>query len=249
MSTNFNPQIAEISVEPVGADIMKPLWNMRRQSAPARATRHRVGRALMRVVMAGAVSLPIPSQSAVLNLPRTGGAVIQAWAFGTLSAAKRPDSQYCDLSHVCELAISSAGGAGTGTGTTIKTSFQSSSQGEPPPDLPFTLTETIDYSHPVNKSVHGDNGHGACYPGSGVMTIPIDASSTLVLDIVGQFCQVGPSSAQLVFIGSYASDAASTGKVADADGIGTVNIWTPSGLPGTGTNMKASLVGQLKYGN
>jgi hypothetical protein len=71
----------------------------------------------------------------------------------------------------------------------------------------------------------------------------------LVLDIVGQACQVGSSTARLVFTGSYVSDAASTGTVADADGIGTVNINNPSGLFGAGTNMKASLVGQLKYGN
>jgi hypothetical protein len=78
------------------------------------------------------------------------------------------------------------------------------------------------------------------------MSIAVDASSTLVLDIVGQVCQVGSSTAQLVFTGSYVSDAASTGTVADADGIGTVSIVTPSGPPGTGSNMKVSLVGQLK---
>jgi len=71
----------------------------------------------------------------------------------------------------------------------------------------------------------------------------------LVLDIVGQVCQVGSSAAQLVFTGSYVSDAASTGTVANADGIGSVNMVTPSGLNGTGTNIKASLVGQLKYGS
>jgi hypothetical protein len=187
-------------------------------------------------------------------LPRTGGAVIEAWAFGTLSDAKRPDSQVCDLDHVCELAISSAGGAGTGTGTIIKTSPQTSSQADPLPNLPFTLTETIDYKHPITKGVRGVNGPGACYPGSGVMSIAVDASSTLVLDIVGQACEVGGNTARLVFTGSYVSDATSTGTVADADGIGTVNINNPSGLPGTGTNnadpgwLKASLLGQLKYG-
>jgi hypothetical protein len=229
---------------------MKRWWNTPKHSAPARVTRRRVGRALMRVVVAGAMSLPIPSHAGdlVLSPRRTGGAVIEAWAFGTLSDAKQPDSQPCDLRNVCELAISSTGGAGTGTGATIQTSFQSASQGQPPPNLPFTLTETIDYAHPVSKG-HGANGHGACYPGSGVMSIAIDASSTLVLDIVGQACQVGPSTAQLVFTGSYVSDAASTGKVADADGIGTVNIVNPSGLSSTGTNMKISLVGQLKYGS
>jgi hypothetical protein len=232
---------------------MKPWWNTSRHSVPAGVRRRRVGRVRMQVVMAGAVSLPTPSHAAgdqVLNPRRTGGAVIEAWAFGTLTDAKQPDSQEpCDLRNVCALAISSDGGAGTGTGATIQTSFQSASQGQPPPNLPFTLTETIDYAHPVSKGVHGNNGHGACYPGSGVMSIAIDASSTLVLDIVGQACQVGPSAAQMVFTGSYVSDAASTGRVADADGIGTVNIVNPSGLFGTGTNMKISLVGQLKYGS
>jgi hypothetical protein len=50
---------------------MKRWWNTSRHSAPARNTRRRVGRALMRVVVAGAVSLPIPSHAAgdqVLNL-------------------------------------------------------------------------------------------------------------------------------------------------------------------------------------
>lgn len=232
---------------------MKRWWNTSRHSAPARVTRRHVGRALMNVVVAGAVSLPVPSHASgdlVLNPRRTGGAVIEAWAFGTLSDAKQPDTKEpCDLRNVCELAISSTGGAGTGTGATIQTQFQSASQGQPGPNLPFTLAETIDYAHPVSKGVHGANGHGACYPGTGVMSIAIDASSTLVLDIVGQACQVGPSEAQMVFTGSYVSDAASTGKVADADGIGTVSIVNPSGLNGTGTNMKISLVGQLKYGN
>jgi hypothetical protein len=71
---------------------MKPWWNMSRHSAPGRVTRLRVGRALMRVVVAGAVSLPIPSQAdLVISHRRTGGAVIEAWAFGTLSDARQPD--------------------------------------------------------------------------------------------------------------------------------------------------------------
>ena len=225
-------------------------------------------------MMAGAVclTLPVPTPGqclnsnaatsdaqlvkpeACVNLPRTGGAVIKAWAFGTLSDAKRPDSQVCDLDHVCELAISSPGGSGTGTGTTIKNDPATSTQIDPSPGLPFTLTETIDYKHPVTKGVRGDNGPGACYPGSGVMSITVDASSTLVLDIVGQACRVGSDTTRLVFTGSYVSDGASTGTVANADGIGAVSINNPSGLPGTGTNnadlswLKASLVGQLKYG-
>ena len=233
---------------------MKKWWNTPSYPAPARVTRHRVGRALARVVVAGAVSLPLatPIGDQVWNPrePRTGGAVIEAWAFGTLSGATHPNSQEaCDFEHVCALAISSAGGSGTGTGTTIQTSFQSSSQGQPPPNLPFSLTETIDYGHPVTKGVHGASGGGACFPEIGVMSVAIDPSSTLVLDIVGEACEVGNTTAQLLFTGSYVTDGASTGAVANADGIGVVSINGPSGLPGSRTTMKASLEGQLIYGN
>jgi hypothetical protein len=247
---------------------MKRWWITSRQPVPAHVTRRRVGRVLAPAMMAGAVCLALPRPTlgqcadaraatsdarlavpeACIHEPRTSGAVIEAWAIGTLSGAKRPDSEPCDLEHVCELAISSAGGAGTGTGTTIKTSPQTSSQADPSPNLPFTLTETIDYKHPTTTGVRGDNGPGACYPGSGVMTITVDASSNLVLDIVGQLCQVGSNTTQMVFTGSYVTDAASSGTVADADGIGTVNINNPSGLFSTGSNVKASFVGQLKYG-
>ena len=247
---------------------MKRWWNTPSYPAPARIKRRRVGRALIGVVVAGAVSLPVAKSDITLCLDipllgrycypvpipttsfRTGGAVIEAWAFGTLSNATHPNSQEaCDFNHVCALAISAGGGAGTGTGATIKTSFQAPSQVEPPPNLPFTLTETIDYGHPVTKGVHGADGGGACYPANGAIAIAVDQSSILLLDIVGQACQVGNNTNQLLFSGSYVTDTASSGTFANADGIGTVSINTPSGLPGTGTNMKASLQGQLLYGN
>jgi hypothetical protein len=183
-----------------------------------------------------------------LVLPRTSGAAITAWAFGTLSDATQPNSEAgCDLSHVCALAISSNGGAGSGTGATIKNDLETPPQVDPAPNLPFSLTEAIDYPHPVTRGAPGNTAQGACYPASGVMTITADASSTLVLDIVGQACQVGPSPAQLVFTGSYVSDTASTGQFANTDGIGSVSINNPSGLDGTSKNMKASFLGQLKY--
>ena len=233
---------------------MKRWWITSKHPAPARSERRRLGRALARVVMAGAVSMPLalPIGDQVLNprQPRTGGAVIEAWAFGTLSGATHPNSQEaCDFEHVCALAISSAGGSGTGTGTTIKTSFQSPSQVEPPPNLPFNLTETIDYNHPVSKGVHGAAGGGACFPALAVMSISVDGSSTLVLDIVGQACQVGNTTAQVLLTGSYVVDTASSGTVSNADGVGSVSVNSPSGLPGSGTTMKASLLGQLIYGN
>jgi hypothetical protein len=220
--------------------------------------------------MAGAISLPIPSHSnadvthprteraavfprtsGAAVLPRTGGAAVIGWAYGTLSEASPPDFEAaCDLSHVCELVISSNGGAGTGTGATIKNELETPGQTDPAPNLPFTLTETIDYRHPVTRVAQDEpvsTGQGACYPANGVMTITADASSTLVLDIVGQACQVGQSPAQLVFTGSYVSDTASTGQFANADGIGSMSINNPSGLEGTSQDMKASFLGQLEY--
>jgi len=237
---------------------MKRWWYTPGDCAWVRKTVRRVRPILTPAAMAGALCFPISSQTLerIITPPRTTGAVIQAWAFGTLSDAKQPKSQAaCDLAHVCELAISSAGGAGTGAGATIKNSLETSPQVELPPNLPFTLTETIDYPHPVTKGVPGNTGQGACYPASGVMTITIatNPSWTLVLDMVGQLCQVGSSSARLVFTGSYVADAASTGPY--PDGIGSANINNPSGLSGAGTYtsaadttyMKASLVGQLKF--
>ncbi len=233
----------------------------RRRSTQSRDRLKCVGPVLMGVAMAGVATLPTPSKSSEIVWPRTsgatlvlrtGGAVVEAWAFGTLSEATQPNSQEaCDLSHVCWLANSSDGGAGTGTGATIKTFFESPAQGELQPNLPFTLTEAIDYAHPTSRTGHRDrdDGGGNCYPGSAVMKIAVDTSSTLVLDIVGQACQVGSDPARLVFTGSYVSDAASSGEFANSDGIGSVNINNPSGLSGTGSNMKASLTGQLEYGD
>lgn len=240
---------------------MKRWWITPRERAWARRTMRCVRPILARAVVAGVVSLPISthaSTDAILTrtsgfavfpaAPSTGGAAVTAWAFGTLSDAKLPDSQAaCDLSHVCELAISSNGGIGTGTGATIKNDLETPPQTEQVPNLPFTLTETIDYPHPVTRGAPGNTGQGACYPVNAVMTITADASSSLVLDIVGQACQVGASRAQLIFTGSYVSDTTSTGQFASTDGIGSVSINNPSGLEGTSNDMKASLLGQLKY--
>jgi len=225
---------------------MKRWWNLP-PHRPARGNRRRVCRVLAPAMMAGAVCLALPHltiQEFQPTLPRTSGAMVVAWAFGTLSDPKQPNSgDACDLSHVCELALSSDGGAGTGTGATIKTDVDTSSQTDPAPNLPFTLTETVDFPHPVN----GNSGQGACYPANGMMAMTAGAYSTLVLDLVGQACQVGHGARQLVFTGSYVSDTASTGQFANVDGIGSVAINNPSGLDGTSTNMKASFTGHLKY--
>ena len=229
---------------------MKRWWNLPQQR-PVGGTRRRVYRALAPAMMAGAVCLALPHltvEEFQPRLPRTSGAMVVAWAFGTLSDPKQPNSDDgCDLSHVCELALSSSGGAGTGTGATIKNDVGTSSQTDPASNLPFTLTETIDYAHPVTRDANGNSGQGACYPANGMMTITADVYSTLVLDLVGQACRVGQGAKQLVFTGSYVSDAASTGQFANVDGIGSVSINNPSGLDATSTNMKASFTGHLKY--
>ena len=186
-----------------------------------------------------------PWALATLADPRTGGAVIEAWAVGTLADARQPDSESaCDLSHVCALVISSSGGAGTGTGATLEGVINPPPQGELPPNLPFVLEEAIDYAHPVNKS---ENRIGiTCYPANGALAVTV-GPSTLNLGIAGQVCQRGDASSQVVLTGSYFTVAGSTGEFEDADGVGTVNINNPSGLPGSGKNAKASLAGQLKY--
>lgn len=230
---------------------MKRWWNTPRDSAWVRRSVRRVRPVLTGVVMASGLCVPSTSLThcsggMCISIVRTSGAVIEAWAFGTLSGASQPYSQgACDLAHVCALAISSAGGAGTGTGATIKNALETAPQPEVPPNLPFTLTETIDFPHPITSGVAGHNSQGACYPATGVMTIT-DASSVLVLDILGQACQPGSDPAQLLLTGSYVSDAASTGEFANVDGVGTININNPSGLPGTASGMKASFLGQLK---
>src|SRR5579864_1191458 len=133
---------------------MKRWWNSPQQR-PVGGTRRRVGRVLAPAMMTGAVCLALPILTIgefQPTLPRTGGAVVVAWAFGTLSDATQPNSgDACDLSHVCELALTSNGGAGTGTGATIKTDVETSSQIDPAPNLPFTLREAIDYPHPVTR--------------------------------------------------------------------------------------------------
>jgi len=230
---------------------MKRWWNLTLQR-PARGNRRRVSRVLAPAMMAGAICVALPRFPTPIEfqpiLPRTGGAVVVAWAFGTLSDATQPNSgDACDLSHVCELALSSNGGVGTGTGATIKNDPTTSTQADPEPNLPFTLTETIDYPHLGTRYAHGNSGQGACYSANGTLTITADAYSTLVLDIVGQACPVGQGAKQLVFTGSYVSDAASTGQFADVDGIGSVTINNPSGVEATSTNMKVSFTGQLKY--
>ena len=236
---------------------MKRWWTTSSDSTWARRTIRRARPILTRAVVAGAVTLPVPIRSAtevvfprtapILVLPRTGGAAITAWAFGTLSDANRHNSATaCDLTHVCELAISSNGGAGTGAGITIKNHLETPPQTDPPPNLAFTLIEAIDYPSPATRTVPG-TGRGACYPADGVMTITVDASSSLVLDLVGHACQMAPSPAPLVFTGSYVTDKASTGQFANTEGIGSVTINNPSGLEGGSKNMKASFMGQLKY--
>jgi hypothetical protein len=53
-------------------------------------------------------------------------------------------------------------------------------------------------------------------------------------------CQLGSKeyTAEMVFTGSYVSDAASSGEFLNTDGIGSVNINNPSGLAGTVTNIR-----------
>ncbi len=227
-------------------------WTARRSKRSHRAIPLVIG-----ATIAGATSFPtsglascveqLDNISASACVARTGGAVIAAWAIGTLADATRPNSgKACDLSHVCDLVISSAGGSGTGTGATIKFLETNSSSEVTIQNVPFTLNETIDYQHPAIKTAAGNN----CYPANGTLEI-VDSSTSpashLNLDVVGQGCQVGRSTTQLIVTGSYATSA-SDGEFSGADGIGSLNINNPTGLSDTVEDAKASLIGQLEYG-
>ncbi len=178
--------------------------------------------------------------------PRTGGAVAQAWALGTLTEAVQDTGKKCDLSHVCDLVVSSQGVA-PGTGATIKREF---AKGDYvfPGNLPFVLDQVVDYTHPA------PNGAGGlCYPSTGTLTVDVTKVGTLVLDFQGQACQLGKKTETqaLLFSGAYTGDTASTGKFANAEAIGTFNIVGPSGLPVTGAfdTAKVSFSGQLLLEN
>ena len=189
----------------------------------------------------------IPSGSSVFCFPdtaptvfRTGGAVAQAWALGTLTEAVRPDTGgACDLSGVCDLIVTSDG-TQPGTGFTIHREF-ATGDFVFPGNLPFTMDEVIDYTHP---SANGAGG--SCYPATGKVAITVGTSGTLVLDFQGQACQLGKRETQaLLFNGGYIGDPASTGSFAAAQAIGSFTIENPSGLPGGFTQGKISLNGQL----
>jgi hypothetical protein len=179
--------------------------------------------------------------------PRTGGAVAQAWALGTLTEAVQDTGKKCDLSHVCDLVVSSQGVA-PGTGATIKREFVTKGEYVFPENLPFVLDQVVDYTHPAPNGAGG-----SCYPSTGTLTVDVTKVDTLVLDFQGQACQLGKKTETqaLLFSGAYTGDTASTGKFANAEAIGTFNIEGPSGLPVKGAfdTAKVSFSGQLLLEN
>jgi hypothetical protein len=170
---------------------------------------------------------------------RTGGAVAQGWAFGTLTEAVKPRGGDCDLATVCDLVIESDG-ATPGTGFTIKREF-ATGDFVFPNNLPFVLDEAVDYTR---ASANGD--FGSCYRAAGTVSVNVGASGTLVLDFEGQACQLGSHEEQALLLnGAFTGDSASSGKFANAGAIGNFTIEGPSGLRGGFTTAKVSLNGQL----
>jgi hypothetical protein len=171
------------------------------------------------------------------------GAVVEAWAFGTLIGSSQPNSTVaCDLAHVCEVVVADAGGK-AGHGLQVRTLFEPP-QGQLPANMPFQLTETIDYPHAVTNGAGG-----ACYPVNGTILAQVDASSTLVLDFQGRACEMASAPGEVIVDGHYIGDPNSTGKVADLDAIGSIQIESPNGLQNSVKALKASLTGQLLFGN
>lgn len=180
------------------------------------------------------------SPEGVLTPPRTGGAVAQAWALGTLTEAVQPDgTTACDIGHVCDL-VARSNGLAPGSGITIQREFANGDYVFPG-NLPFVLDEVIDYSHALPNGVGG-----ACYPATGTLAVTVAATGTVVLDFQGQACQLGNSETRaLLFSGGYIGDRSSTGMFANAEAIGTFNIENPSGLADSLTRVKVSFSGQL----
>jgi hypothetical protein len=197
--------------------------------------------------------------SACANLPRTGGAVVEAWAHGAVIEAVRrtqpavPDgwahgaiieeapnggSTTCDLGHACEL-IARSSGIGTTSGITIKRQFAPSSFAFPA-NLPFEFRELIDYPN-------GDAS--GCYPTTGSILVILDASDQLVLDFQGRACGIGDGTSQLLFAGTYLGSTQSTGVFANAPALGTLNIQNASGLPDSVKLIWVSLSGQFLLPN
>jgi len=170
---------------------------------------------------------------------RTGGAVAQAWAFGTLTEAVEPKTgAHCDLSAVCDLVIESDG-TQPGTGFTIQREFATGDYVFPG-NLPFVLDEVVDYKHPSPNGVGGE-----CYPATGTVTIEV-GTDDLVLDFQGQACQLGKKEhVALVLNGAYVGDPASTGIFANPGAIGSFTMESPTGLEDSFTTAKVSLNGQL----
>ena len=204
--------------------------------------RSRIGPALVTASLAGAATAVFSGDNASATCFRTGGAVVEAWAFGALTGATRSDStKSCELGHVCQVVVASAGGS-AGNGLQVRTLFNPP-QGDLPPNLPFELTETIDYP---DRFTNGAGG--TCYPVNGTITAEVDLSSTLVLDFQGQACEMTAAPGEVIVDGYYIGDPASTGTVADLDAVGSIQIESPNGLKGGVTKLKASLRGQLLFG-
>jgi hypothetical protein len=213
----------------------------RRDRVGSAKSASRVVPTLMSAAIAGAASGVFGSDDASATCFRTGGAAVVAWAFGTLSGASPPHSTMaCDLAHVCDVVVSDAGGK-PGHGLQVKALFNPP-QGQLPPNLPFRLTETIDYPDAVTNGAGG-----ACYPVNGTITAQVNSSSKLVLDFQGQACEMAAGRGEAIVDGHYIGDPASTGELADLDAIGAVDIKGPSGLADSATTLKASLTGQLLF--
>jgi hypothetical protein len=173
--------------------------------------------------------------------PEDRGAVVEAWAFGSLTEATQPSSALaCDPTHPCDLIVADPGGS-KGHGFMIKTFFNPQ-EVQFNPNLSFILNETINYPGATSNGSEGE-----CFPSDGTISISVNPSSTLVLDFQGQACQLGSRNG-LVFDGHYVADNASTGAATQQlDAIGAIQMETPSGLSGGWTGLKVALEGQLLF--
>jgi hypothetical protein len=171
---------------------------------------------------------------------RTGAGFMDAWGTGLLSGAVQPaTSAACDSSHACEV---------TTQGTITAQTFFGAG-GEIGEKQPWVAIAIIDFAHPMSSP----GAFRTCYPIGGQLSVTDsnDSNSSLVFYFQGQGCQAGTSDlSRLLVTASYILTGSSTGRFAGVSGIGSINIYSPTGLLGDAppdSTFPLSLSGNLHF--
>ena len=199
-------------------------------SEPWRARRV-AGAMLPPIAAAVAIGWATPVRAAPETFPPHFpiGVAVTNWGQGVRSDVVQPGTTTpCDSSHACQITASglAAGEFGIESG-----------------HAHFTIVETIDFS----RSRANGTG-GLCYPAGGHLSLtPERVQATLVVDFQGEACQWSSSALITIFTGSWVADTASTGRFTGTDGVGTINLGTPTAdISATGARLSFFFTGVLQ---